>query len=54
MVRFNYTYVLESVSKPDERYIGHSENLKQHLQEHNADWALRQFIGLRTSAVILR
>ncbi|PKN25414.1 MAG: hypothetical protein CVU64_19955 [Deltaproteobacteria bacterium HGW-Deltaproteobacteria-21] len=39
-----YTYVLESVSKPDERYIGHSANLKQRLREHNADCALRQFL----------
>jgi len=31
-----YTYILESEKYPDKRYIGHSANLKQRLQDHNA------------------
>ena len=30
-----YTYLLKSLSQPTERYIGHSANLKQRLQEHS-------------------
>ncbi|UCF39287.1 MAG: GIY-YIG nuclease family protein [Acidobacteriota bacterium] len=31
-----YTYVLESVSQPDQRYIGHTSDLRKRLAEHNA------------------
>jgi len=31
-----YTYVIESISHPENRYIGHTTNLKQRLAEHNA------------------
>jgi predicted GIY-YIG superfamily endonuclease len=30
-----YTYVIESLSNPENRYIGHSTNLKQRLTDHN-------------------
>jgi len=31
-----YTYVLESLSDPAHRYIGHTEDLRQRLEQHNA------------------
>jgi len=31
-----YTYVIESLSHPGERYIGHTTDLKQRLVDHNA------------------
>ena len=31
-----YTYVLESVNYPVQRYIGHTADLKQRLIEHNS------------------
>ena len=31
-----YTYVLESLSDPSQRYIGHTGDLRQRLAEHNA------------------
>ena len=32
----HYTYVIESELKPDERYIGHTSDLKQRLFYHNS------------------
>jgi putative endonuclease len=53
-----YTYILESDIKPDERYIGHSANLKERLREHNAGkclptskykpWKLKLYIAFET------
>jgi predicted GIY-YIG superfamily endonuclease len=31
-----YTYILRSINVPTQRYIGHSSDLSQRLQEHNA------------------
>jgi predicted GIY-YIG superfamily endonuclease len=31
-----YTYVIESISHPENRYIGHTSDLKQRVAEHNA------------------
>ena len=31
-----YVYLLESIPKPDKRYIGLTNNLNQRLKEHNA------------------
>jgi putative endonuclease len=31
-----FAYILESLRKPGERYIGHTTDLKKRLQEHNA------------------
>ena len=31
-----YTYVIESLSHPDQRYIGHTADLRQRLVDHNA------------------
>jgi predicted GIY-YIG superfamily endonuclease len=30
-----YTYILRSISRPDERYIGSTEDLKARLVKHN-------------------
>jgi predicted GIY-YIG superfamily endonuclease len=32
----HYTYILESSNKPGEQYIGHTSDLKERLEEHNA------------------
>src|SRR2546425_5892651 len=31
-----YTYVIESLSHPDQRYIGHTADLRQRVADHNA------------------
>src|SRR6266404_4702110 len=31
-----YTYILEGISQPGRRYIGHTADLKQRLVDHNA------------------
>ena len=31
-----YTYVLQSLSEPNQRYVGHTEDLRQRVAEHNA------------------
>ena len=31
-----YTYVLENLSSPGQRYIGHTEDLRKRLEQHNA------------------
>jgi len=33
--RMFYTYVIESLSHPGERYTGHTTDLRQRLAEHN-------------------
>ena len=53
-----YTYILESLARPEERYIGHSSDLRQRLDEHNAGqcrhtakygpWKLRVYIAFET------
>ncbi len=30
-----YTYILKSISNPDQSYIGYTSNLKQRLVDHN-------------------
>ena len=55
----HYTYILESLTKPGERYIGHSSDLKERLKRHNAGrvkhtaklkpWRLRLYIAFETS-----
>jgi len=32
-----YTYIIESISRPENRCIGHTSDLKQRVAEHNAD-----------------
>ena len=53
-----FTYVLESVAKPGERYIGHTSDLSRRLKEHNAGkckhtadfkpWKLKIYIAFET------
>ena len=31
-----YTYIIESITKPDKRYIGHTSDLKKRLIYHNS------------------
>jgi len=54
----HYTYILESISKPGERYIGHTSDLKERLERHNAGrckhtaklkpWKLRLYIAFES------
>ena len=34
--RMFYTYILRSISQPDQRYIGSTSDLKSRLAKHNA------------------
>lgn len=53
-----YTYILESVNKPGERYIGHTSDLKERLKRHNSGkckhtakfkpWRLRLYIAFES------
>jgi len=53
-----YTYILESETKPGERYIGHTSDLKNRLKEHNTGkcshtakfkpWRIRLYIAFET------
>ena len=54
----HYTYVLQSCTHPEKRYIGHTSNLKKRLAQHNAGenrstakhrpWRLRLYVALET------
>jgi predicted GIY-YIG superfamily endonuclease len=53
-----YTYILESINKPGERYIGHTYDLQKRLKEHNTGkckhtnglkpWELKLYIAFET------
>jgi putative endonuclease len=53
-----FTYILESMTKPSERYIGHTSDLKRRIKEHNAGkcrhiddlkpWKLKFYIAFET------
>jgi putative endonuclease len=53
-----YTYVIESIRHPENRYIGHTSDLKQRVAEHNAGrcdhtakfvpWKLKIYIAFET------
>ncbi|MBL6665290.1 MAG: GIY-YIG nuclease family protein [Rickettsiales bacterium] len=32
----HYTYIIKSISNPDQSYIGYTSNLKQRLVDHNS------------------
>ena len=34
-VQMHYVYLLESVHRPQQRYVGHTDDLKRRLREHN-------------------
>jgi len=53
-----YTYIIESISRPENRYIGHTSDLKQRVAEHNtgrcvhtarfAPWKLKIYVAFET------
>ena len=53
-----FTYILESLAKPGERYIGHTTDLKKRLKEHNAGkckhtdslkpWKIKLYLAFET------
>jgi putative endonuclease len=53
-----FTYILESLRKPGERYIGHTSDLKRRIKEHNTGkcthtaglrpWRLKLYIAFET------
>ena len=53
-----YTYVLESESYPNQRYIGHTEDLRQRVKDHNGGktahtakyrpWHVKFYAGFET------
>ena len=53
-----YAYILESLSHPGEHYIGHSEDLRARLSEHNSGkcshtskfrpWKVKNYIAFET------
>ena len=53
-----YTYVIESIRRPENRYIGHTSDLKQRVAEHNAGrcdhtakfvpWKLKIYVAFET------
>lgn len=55
-----YVYILRSISKPDETYIGMTSDLKRRLKEHNsgrstycrefAPWELISYVAFRSKA----
>ena len=54
-----YTYVIESLSHPDKRYIGHTADLRQRVEDHNAGkcphtskfmpWKLKLYVAFESS-----
>lgn len=59
-----YTYVLESVSHPGRRYIGHTSNIRLRLEQHNAGeshhtakygpWELKLYVAFETRELARR
>lgn len=58
-----YVYLLQSESRPDQRYIGFAHDLKSRLREHNAKrsphtskfapWSLAAYFAFRTEGAAL-
>lgn len=50
-----YVYLIKSINFPDQRYVGHTDNLKERLETHNSGgsiytkqyrpWHLVTFLG---------
>ena len=59
-----YAYVLESVDRPDNRYIGHTSNLGRRLEQHNAGetvataalrpWKVKLYVAFETPELARR
>jgi predicted GIY-YIG superfamily endonuclease len=53
-----YTYILQSLSEPSQRYVGHTEDLRQRVANHNAGmcphtskflpWKLKVYIAFES------
>jgi len=53
-----YTYILESICRPEKRYIGHTTDIKARLLEHNSGkcaytskflpWKVKVYIAFET------
>ncbi len=53
-----YTYILQSLSELSQRYVGHTEDLRQRVAEHNAGkcphtskflpWKMKVYIAFET------
>ena len=53
-----YTYVIESLSHPDQRYVGHTADLRQRLADHNSKkclhtskfvpWKIKLYVAFET------
>ena len=52
-----YVYLIKSISFPNQKYIGHTDNLKERLETHNSGgsihtkqyrpWELIMFLGFK-------
>jgi putative endonuclease len=53
-----YTYIIQSLSHPDQRYVGHTADLRQGLVDHNAGkcphtskfmpWKIKVYVAFET------
>ena len=53
-----YVYLIKSLKFPDQKYIGHTDNLKQRIETHNSGgsihtktyrpWKLKMFLCFQT------
>ena|SRR5690349_20474267 len=53
-----YTYVIQSLSQPDQKYIGHSTDLRHRMEHHNdgkcpytskfKPWKLKLYVAFET------
>jgi putative endonuclease len=59
-----YVYLIKSVKFTDQKYIGHTDNLKERLETHNSGgsiytkvyrpWKLKMFLGFETQEEALK
>jgi predicted GIY-YIG superfamily endonuclease len=59
-----YTYILQSLSKPDEIYVGFTQDLKQRLEEHNtgmcphtskfSPWSIKAYLAFESRELALK
>ncbi len=57
--RMFYTYIIESLKYPEQRYIGHTADLRQRVADHNAGkcshtskfvpWRVRLYLAFESS-----
>ena len=59
-----YVYLITSINFSDQKYIGHTDNLKERLETHNSGgsvytkvykpWKLKMFLGFQTQSEALK